>query len=481
MTVNWKSVSRQVTLWFLCTLPLLLYAAQQPAKKPNVLFLFADDMRADSIGALGHPIVKTPNLDALARRGLVFRNAYCLGGNVGAVCTPSRNMMLSGKAYFRWKDYLTPGANQNQRGLLAPGDGPSFPLSMKDAGYLTYHHGKRGNTAPHIQANFEINKYLTNDEADRTVGEPGRQIVDEAIAFLKTNVRQDARPFFMYLAFSNPHDPRVAAQKYLDLYDRQKIRVPKNYLPQHPFDNGEMTVRDELLLPWPRTEAAIRRIHHEYYATISGLDFHIGRLMRALGELGLDDNTIIIFCADQGIAIGSHGLLGKQNLYDHSMKAPLILAGRGIPRGRSEALVYLLDIYPTVCDLVGAPLPQGIDGISFKSVINDKAETVRRDLFLAYRHVQRAWRNDRWKLIRYPQVNVTQLFDLRNDPDERRNLADDPGQAERITQMMAKLQEWQKELGDTAPLTVDRPQPAAFVPPSGQALEELKARTRVRR
>lgn len=467
--------------WFLCTLLFLLYAAPQPAKKPNVLFLFADDMRADSIGALGNPDVKTPNLDLLARRGFIFRNAYCLGGNVGAVCTPSRNMLLSGKTYFRWKDHLAPGANPNQRGLLAPGEGPNFPLSMKDAGYLTYHHGKRGNTALHIQANFEINKYLTNDEADRTVGEPGRQIVDEAIAFLKKNEQQDARPFFMYLAFSNPHDPRVAAQKYLDLYDRQRIRLPKNYLPQHPFDNGEMTVRDELLSPWPRTEEEIRKTHHEYYATISGMDFHIGRLISTLKELGLDDNTIIIFSADQGIAIGSHGLLGKQNLYDASMKAPLILAGRGIPRGRSEALVYLLDIYPTVCDLVGAPPPQGIDGISFKSVVKGQARTARPDLFLAYRHVQRAWRDERWKMIRYPLVNVTQLFDLRNDPNERRNLADDPGQAERIKQLMAKLKDRQKELGDTAPLVVDKPQPAAFVPPTGQALEDLKAKTRVRR
>src|SRR5688572_18505420 len=329
MTASWKHLARQMTLWCSCSLLFFLTgvsaptnAAQQPAKRPNVLFLFADDMRADSIGALGNPDVKTPNLDTLARRGFVFRNAYCLGGNVGAVCTPSRNMLLSGKTYFRWKDHLAPGANPNQRGLLAPGEAPNFPLSMKEAGYLTYHHGKRGNTAPHIQANFEINKYLENDQADRTVGEPGRQIVDEAIAFLKKNEQQDARPFFMYLAFSNPHDPRVAAQKYLDLYDRQKIRLPKNYLPQHPFDNGEMTVRDELLSPWPRTEEEIRKTHHEYYATISGMDFHIGRLISTLKELGLDDNTIILFSADQGIAIGSHGLLGKQNLYDASMKAP---------------------------------------------------------------------------------------------------------------------------------------------------------------
>src|SRR5262249_17607605 len=310
--------------------------AQTTAKKPNVLFLFADDMRADSVGALGDRSVKTPNLDAVARRGFVMTNAYCLGGNLAAVCTPSRNMLLAGKAYFRWQDFTPPNG---QKGMLSPGDGPNFPLSMKDTGYVTYHHGKRSNTAPLIQAKFEINKYLANDLIDRTDGEPGKQIVDEAITFLKE--KRDERPFFMYLAFASPHDPRVAAKQYMDLYDRAELSLPRNYLPVHPFDNGEMTVRDELLSPWPRTAADLRKTWHEYYATISGLDFHIGRLLTTLKELGIEDNTIIIFSADQGIAIGSHGLLGKQSLYDHSMKAPLFFAGPGIPRGRSDALVYL--------------------------------------------------------------------------------------------------------------------------------------------
>jgi len=439
-------------------------AAQPNAQtqRPNVLFLFADDMRADSIGALGNPAVKTPNLDALVQRGFTLSNAYCLGGNIGAVCTPSRNMLLSGKAYFRWKDFTPPNG---QKGILSPGAGPNFPLSLKDAGYITYHHGKRGNTAPLIQAQFEINKYLKNDQEERRSGEPGREIVDEAITFLKE--QRDASPFFMYLAFANPHDPRVAAQKYLAQYDRDQLQLPKNYLPVHPFNNGEMTVRDELLSPWPRTAAEMRKTWHEYYATISGLDFHIGRLLQTLRELKLAENTIIVFSADQGIAIGGHGLLGKQNLYEHSMKAPLFLTGPGIPRGRSDALVYLLDIYPTICDLVGAPVPQGIDGSSFKPVITGKAKQARRELMLAYRDVQRAYRDERWKLIRYPRVNVTQLFDLRRDPFELRDLASDPAQAKRLAQLTARLQQLQQQFGDSLPLTVAKPLPAAFTPPTG--------------
>ncbi len=456
-------------------------APQAQTTRPNVLFLFADDLRADSIGALGNPTVKTPNLDALARRGFVMENAYNLGGNTGAVCTPSRNMLLSARAYFRWQDFVAPGDKPERKGLLSPGGPPNFPLAMRDAGYVTYHHGKRGNTAPLIQAQFEINKYLKDDLGDRTDGEPGRQIVDEAIAFLKettgkdTTGKKDTRPFFMYLAFGNPHDPRVAAKRYLDLYDRDTIPLPSSYLPVHPFDNGEMTVRDELLSPWPRSEAEIRRTLHEYYATISGLDHHIGRLMQTLRELGVADNTLVVFSADQGIAVGSHGLLGKQSLYDHSTKVPLILAGPAVPSGRSGALVYLLDIYPTVADLTGAAVPSGVDGASFRPVIDGRATRARPDLFLAYRHVQRALRDDRWKLIRYPEVDVTQLFDLQADPGEARNLAAEPAQAARVARMMDRLRGWQAQLGDRSPLTVEHPKPAPFTPPAGDALQRIKA------
>jgi arylsulfatase A-like enzyme len=468
-----------VLLAFWVTAPAPRPAAKPAATAatPNVLFLFADDMRADSIGALGNAVVKTPNLDALARRGLVFGNAYNLGGNVPAVCTPSRNMLLSGNAFFRWREHLAPGEKPERRGLVAPGDAPNFPLSLKEAGYVTYHHGKRGNTAPLIQAKFEINKYLKDDLGDRTDGEPGRQIVDEAIAFLKEKEeKKDARPFFMYLAFGNPHDPRVAARRYLDLYDRGAIPLPANYLPVHPFDNGEMTIRDELLSPWPRSKDEIRRTLHEYYATISGLDHHIGRLLQTLETLGVDDDTIIVFSADQGIAVGSHGLLGKQNLYDHSTKSPLVFAGPGMARGRSDALVYLLDIYPTIADRLGVPVPRGIDGVSFKPVLMGAAKQARQEVFLAYRDVQRAIRDARWKLIRYPQVDVTQLFDLRTDPHERRNLAGDPAQEKRVVQMTALMRQWQRQLGDADPLFVEHPKPSVFTPPTADELKRLERR-----
>jgi arylsulfatase A-like enzyme len=428
------------------------------ARRPNVLFLFTDDQRPDAIGALDNPAVKTPNMDTLARQGLVFRNTYIFGSNLGAVCQPSRNMLLSGRAFFRWE------------GLQAPADKPNFPVSMKEAGYFTYHHGKKGNTAVLIQEKFDVNKYL-NEAEERNSGEPGKKIVDDAIAFLKD--RPADKPFFMYLAFGNPHDPRVAAQKYLDLYQRDKIPLPKNYMPVHPFDNGEMVIRDELLAPWPRMPDEIRRQLHEYYAVISGLDYNVGRLLETVKQLGLADNTIIVYASDNGLALGSHGLMGKQNLYEHSARVPLIMAGPGIPHGSTDALVYLMDIFPTICEMTGAALPPGLDGKSFKPVIDGKAKSVRDSVFMVYRDVQRGIRDGRWKLIRYPKINLTQLFDLQADPDELKNLADDPAQAERVQKMMGRLADSQKHYGDGAPLTVSDPQDPKFTPPTGDALEAL--------
>lgn len=425
--------------------------------------MFADDQRADTIAQLGNPAIHTPNLDALARGGMVMRNAYCMGGNSPAVCTPSRNMLLSGRAYTRFE-------------LHASGSEPNFADSMKAAGYETYHHGKRGNSAPLIQEKFEINRYLNEAEA-RKAADPGKQIADAAIDFLRN--RRTDRPFFMYLAFETPHDPRVPRAEDLARYDASKLPLPRNFMPVHPFDNGEMTVRDELLAPWPRTPEEIRRHLREYYAVITGLDRQIGRLRQELASRPEYAHTIVVFSADQGLAVGSHGLMGKQSLYDHSMKAPLIFSGSGIQAGQSDALAYLLDIYPTVLDLVGAPKPPGIDGQSFAPLLRGNPGGHRKSLFFGYRQVQRAIRDDRYKLIVYPQINRAQLFDLRNDPAELQDLSGNPQHRATITAMREGLRQWQAQLNDSLPLESPTPGEAAFVPPTGEALQTLRKRWRV--
>jgi arylsulfatase A-like enzyme len=216
-------------------------------------------------------------------------------------------------------------------------------------------------------------------------------------------------------------------------------------MPQHPFDNGELKVRDELLAPFPRTGAEVRRHIAEYYAMISEVDFQIGRVLDALDASPHAANTFIVFAGDNGLAVGQHGLLGKQNLYDHSLRVPLIVAGPGIPKGkRDSSLCHLMDIAPTVCDLAGAPLPEVTGG---QNLLKGKP---RPCTFAAYRGVQRALRTKDWKLVLY-NVNgarTTQLFDLKNDPDELRNLAGSPAHRSRLDEMKAELHRQLAEAGD---------------------------------
>ena len=233
-----------------------------------------------------------------------------------------------------------------------------------------------------------------------------------------------------------------------------------NYLPLHPLNNGELLIRDEALAPWPRTEDVVRQHLRDYYGCISSIDFQIGRILAKLKELGQFDNTLIVFSSDHGLAIGSHGLFGKQNLYEHSMKAPLIISGPGVPHGKTAAFAYLFDVFPTVCDLLSIAIPEGLDGRSQALVIHGRANHVRDTIFTAYMKVQRAVRHAHWKLIRYPQVNRTQLFDLESDPHELHDLSASPDQAERVKELMELLAEQQKLAEDQQPLEVPNPAPA---------------------
>ena len=436
------------------------------AEKPNILFLFTDDQRADTIAALGNPHIHTPNLDKLAERGFAFTETHCFGANSGAVCFPSRNMLLSGRVYFRHE------VKQGNRTYASP-DKPNFADSLNAAGYETYHHGKKGNTATLLHERFTHSKYLSNDHGVRMSGQPGQEIVDAAMNFLGS--RSGDKPFAMYLAFATPHDPRVAAEEFRGQYDPADIPIPPNYLPLHPYTIGVDTVRDELLADFPRTLPEVRRQLHDYHAAITGLDHHIGRLLDRLERSGQLENTLVVFSSDHGLAIGSHGLFGKQSLYEHSMRAPLIFAGPGVPHGRSDALCYLHDIWPTILGLIGEPVPAGLDGLDFAPVIRGEENGPRDSLFTSYLNVQRAVRDDRWKLIRFPEIGVTRLFDLSVDPAEIVDLASDPAQAERIERMTALLKDWQRRVTD--PLDLDAPpteSDPAFIPPTAERLEELR-------
>ena len=441
-----------------------LHAADAPARRPNILHVHADDHRADGLAAFGHPVVKTPNLDTLVARGFTFTHCYTMGSMVGAVCLPSRTMMLTGKSWLRIP----------KRGEGADEAEKSLPKVMSRAGYETWHCGKPGNEYTVGLKAFDTNISMADPTPAERRGSSERH-ADAAIKFLRE--RTTDKPFYMYLAPPVPHDPRVAAPEFHKMYDPAKIPLPPAFLPLHPFDNGEMTVRDEALAPWPRTPEDTRQQLADYYACITGLDHHVGRIFAELKKSGQWDNTIIIFTGDNGLSVGEHGLFGKQNLYEFGgMHVPCVIAGPGIPQGRSEAFVYLMDLFPTFAEFGGAPLPEGVEGRSLAPIIAGKETKVRDLCYTGYRDGQRAVRDQRWKLIRYPLVDQTQLFDLQNDPHELTNLAAKPEHAAKVAEMTALLEKEMANYADTAPLKVANPKPAAWSPPAPGVKAENKVK-----
>jgi arylsulfatase A-like enzyme len=290
---------------------------------------------------------------------------------------------------------------------------------------------------------------------------------DAAIRFLQS--QDGSKPFFAYVAFTAPHDPRMPPLPHREAYYRERPPLPVNFLPQLPFDNGMMRGgRDENLAPWPRTEAVIRDQLAEYYGLITHLDEQIGRILAALRATGQAERTLIVYAADNGLALGSHGLLGKQSVFEHSMRVPLIVAGPGVPAGgSSQAFTYLLDLFPTLCDVLEVPAPADLEGESLRPVWEARKERVRDSVFLPYIQIQRAVRDERWKLIAYPKIGHLQLFDLQSDPHERTNLVDRPEHAGEVTRLLALMRQWQIKVGDSLEVPT-RNQPPPPVNLSGQ-------------
>lgn len=426
-------------------------------KKPNILFLFADDQRADALGCAGNTYIRTPNIDKLAETGVRFSNNYVMGGHHGAICAPSRAMLMSGKSLFHVYDHLE-GVH-------------TMPMHFAENGYETFGTGKWHNGAKTFEASFQkgdnvfiggmadhYNVPCRTLGPDGKLGEPVKKgfstdlFADAAINYLNNYAKGERKkPFFCYVAFTAPHDPRSPRKDYIGMYPDGSIPLPGNFKALHPFEFDDMNIRDETLAPWPRTPEIIQQSLSDYYALISHLDNRIGDIIETLKKQGLFENTIIVYAADNGLAIGSHGLLGKQDLYEHSMKVPLILSGPGILKNEvRDALVYLYDIFPSLSDLCGLPAPSGIDGKDFVQVLLGKEKEVRSSLYTAYRNTVRAVRTDEWKLIRYPQRNYTQLFNLKLDPLEIDNLADLPEYKSKVDEMDSLLGVWYTFTNDTA-------------------------------
>ena len=443
-------------------------AAAEPTARPNIVFLFADDQCFDTINALGNDEIETPNLDRLARRGTTFTHAYNMGGWSGAICVASRTMLNSGR--FLWNAHaIHPSSEQERRA------GRWWGEYMKAAGYRTYMTGKwhckanatksfdvvrdvRPGMPRSVEAAYDRPK--PNDTwspSDRSIGgfwQGGTHwsevVANHSADFLQAAADRD-EPFFMYLAFNAPHDPRQSPAEYVARYPVDEVRVPANFLPLYPHHEligcGKK-LRDERLGPFPRTHAAVQLHRQEYYAIITHMDAMIGRILNALEATEKAENTWIFFTADHGLAVGQHGLFGKQNMYDHSIRVPFMVAGPGVKAGaKIEQPIYLQDVMPTTLELARVDRPQHVEFQSLLPLL-DGAPSRYTDIYGAYLKLQRSIRTDKYKLIAYPQANVLRLYDLSADPLEQNDLIDRPDLKPVVSDLFGRLVTLQRQMKD---------------------------------
>ncbi len=426
----------------------------------NVLFLFTDDQAYDTIHALGNDAIQTPNMDRLVNSGVTFTNAYIMGASSPAVCSPSRASLFSGRKLWNLE-------NQGRWGFEISEKYTTLPQVFRESGYTTFATGKNepgqhGHFARSFNDGDKLlfrgmsnqyrlplmdfcpdGDYSREREVLHTGTHSAEVYADAAIAFLERHKDSD-KPFFAYVSFQTPHDPRQCPPEYMAMYEAADMLLPPSFTPEHPFDNGMLRIRDENLERFPREPDRIRGHIAAYYAMITHTDAQIGRILDALEESGMKENTLIVFASDNGLAVGRHGLMGKQNVYEHAARVPLILSGPGIPKGETrDQLCYIFDLYPTLCERAGLETPDTVQFSSLNHVIEDASAKHRPYLYFAFMNWQRAIRDERYKLIEYcvDGKRSTQLFDLIADIEETRNLAGDEKYAEILSGLRTLLSE----------------------------------------
>ena len=503
--------------------------AATPAKRPNLLFILVDDQSPFDFKFYNpESPLRSPTIDRLAAEGMVFDGAYHMGAWVSAVCTPSRHMIMSGRTVWHIPDSSGRKFNPHtDNPALVPPDLPqqTIPAVFKRAGYATMRTCKTGNSYEAANRLFAVRRDA------RMVGptdEDGSAWhAEQVLDYLREReAGKDTRPFLIYFGFSHPHDTRDGKPELLAKYgatnhtDRNTLPpahpkqpgLPASYLPAHPFPHNVSDQRDESQVSgvWDRRdERTIRNELGREFACSENIDTQIDRVLKRLEAMGELDNTYIFYTADHGIAIGRHGLQGKQNLYQHSWRVPFIVKGPGIkPGSRAEGNIYLLDVLATLCDLAGIPAPATSEGVSFRPVLEGRRPAVRDTLYGVFcggpRPGMRAVKQGDWKLIEYEvfdgRIRESQLFNLKDNPDEllvqhhdpavvaltRRkpapnqvNLASDPRHAAKLAEMRARLltemrrhddpfRFWNQPR-DNLPTP---PEPVAPAPKSGKAKKE---------
>jgi len=423
------------------------------------------------LGIAGHTLLRTPNLDRLARDGVHFTGAF----TPNPICTPSRAALLTGQ------DNWTNGCWFF--GMPIRGKSRHFAQLLSEAGYETFYTGKWHNDGLPSKRGFTSGKYIGG-------GGPGagghhkpivkdlggankRQIerfdselfTDAAVEFLESQ-QPGGKPFLLFVSYMTPHDPWTPPRKYATLYKRSTISLPANFMPRpmngsKPFRyytdwHGENLRDEQQMVPFPRTPEGMRDVRSRYYGTITHDDEQIGRILSSLDQKRLTENTLVIFLADHGISLGAHGISGKQTMYEEGIRLPLIMRYPRLKRGRAKnaGLVSLMDIFPTLCEAAGIEIPESIEGHSLLGLYQGEGRWDREHIFSSFvspvkhRLNIRCVRTKRYKLIHHLTTDEIELYDLENDPYELSNLAGLERYHKVQSQLAARLAAWREESED---------------------------------
>ncbi len=391
--------------------------------QPNILLLVADDHRASAMSCFDGPTrdaVETPNLDRLANGGTRYRQAYHAGSPVPAVCAPSRAMLHTGCDPRKLPPDMVGGLPGEFTGKPS---GATLGSLLGDAGYRTHHVGKWHNGDAAFERSFQTGRCVfmggMADHFDTPLkawdgrdycgeymsGAHSSDVFSEA-ARLFLNTREDDRPFFLSVAFTAPHDPRRTHAEYHDRFPPESIALPPNFTPTPDLRPDRLPIRDNLCLPIPRDPRGVQREIAGYYAMVEHLDHCVGRVLEVVPE-----NTLVVYTADHGHALGQHGLFAKQNVYDHSVRVPLIVSGPGVDVGVSDRLVYQHDLFPTLLERAGVEVPAS----AFRSL---DTSPPREAIGCYYEHECRMTTDGRHKTIENLLDGTTRRYDLAADPWE---------------------------------------------------------------
>jgi iduronate 2-sulfatase len=480
--------------------------AAEPARRPNVLLICVDDLKP-VLGCYDDQRVKSPNIDRLARRGVLFERAYCNQ----AVCAPSRNALMTGVrsttlgiydlgTNFRQSvpDAVTLSQYFMRHGYRAEALGKIFHVGHGN------HEDPASWSVPHLQEKSiayvlpgsRSNQSLTREEAlfdnktdvaklprgaayeSAEVPDddyPDGRIAAEAIRRLHSAKSKPDHPFFLAVGFLKPHLPFCAPKKYWDLYDRASFQIPSLRTPPEgapryaPSNWGELRQYRDMPESGPLTDDDARAMIHGYHATVSFMDAQLGRVLDELDRLELASNTIIVLWGDHGWHLGDHGMWCKHTNYEQAARIPLIVAAPGVGKPGSRArnaLVASVDLYPTLAELAGLPapkVPQGIDGQSFVAAMKDPAAAPKEAIFHAYprgERIGRAVRTARHRLVEWkvpgadPDSAEIELYDYEADPQETKNLAaTNPRIVKQLRALLAAQPEAKRQITVARPLT----------------------------